>query len=199
MKYRRQLSLIGFLFVIALALATLASAANPRKLVLQQADVGTKLQVENPGDVTPAKGACLGGYTAYFHYTNIENLTSSPKGPIWVTSMAEVFKRSRDAHAAEAGASIQGSPTPGFKVKKVSSAHIGDESRLYINQSKTYTWGDNNYSCNRNTYCFSGFVYIWRSGTVLAYLDVDGFTGKITLADARRLAVKQQARIQSAR
>ncbi|MDX6511540.1 MAG: hypothetical protein QOE36_1044 [Gaiellaceae bacterium] len=106
-------------------------------------------------------------------------------GPLVIESRADVFgdsggaKKDLDAYAEEF------SGTGG--ARPVDAPKLGDGSRAFEIGQGTATSGV--------TY----YLIAWRDGRFTASLNVSGFTGRVTFADALALARKQEAHLAAAR
>jgi hypothetical protein len=160
------------------------SAAQAKALLLQPADLPRVFTRFDHGELTftdfqagpredPARFERQGGWKARYRRPG----STSTRGPLLVVSMIDVFSdadhAARDLEAYEMVFSERGRPRP---------AAVGEQALARITGVGTVRY----------------FDVAWRQANVTASLSVQGFRGRISLADVVELARKQERRIERA-
>ena len=157
------------------------------KLVLQQGDLpkfasfylGPQVAADQPGTRSdPERNGRLGGWIGRWHRAG----SPSTKGPLVVASRTDLFESSGGAKQELAADEQHLSHLAG---KPVDPGKLGDAAIAF-------TFLQHGAVDVRN------YSIVWRQDNAAAELDLNGFDGKVTLADALALARKQQARLLAA-
>jgi hypothetical protein len=138
-------------------------------------DEGRQSLAESGGN--PTRFGRVDGWKARYRRDG----TTATRGPLVVASLVDLFESSGGASDhLEALRAERTSAEAGWK--PVEGADLGDESvALTVEQGGVRS-----------------YVVAWRDGEVTVSVDVNGFDGKLTLADALALAEKQARRISDA-
>jgi len=155
------------------------------KLVLQQRDLpkgfasfylGRQLAADQPGTRSdPERFGRLGGWIGRWHRAG----STATEGPLVVASRADLFKDSGGAKQELAADKEHLSRLAG---SAVDPGKLGDAAVAY-----TFV--------QRGAVDVRSYSIAWRQANAEAELDLNGFDGKLSLADALALARKQQARL----
>lgn len=156
-----------------------------KQLVLQPADLprvfirfdeGQQGNVEQP--VGRTRVGRQGGWKARYRRSG----TTETKGPLVVASLVDVFE-SAGAAEEEYGALQTDLRAGGLDWRPVDSPKLGDEAFAMAHVQGS---GPSK---------VQSFHIAWRDDNVVASVQINGFGGKVTLADAVTLAQKQARRI----
>jgi hypothetical protein len=167
------------------------------RIVLQPADIPSKLRRVDEGELTPADTPAgprsaddrfgrEGGWKARYQRTG--NPTARTPGPAFVESRVDVFDgedgAADDLQAYESEFDSLIASNPGA-ASRLPSPQLGDGA-------VAFTRGQSGLVPVR------AFTIAWRYENVTASVTVSGFEGKVSGADALRFARKQQRRMAAA-
>lgn len=154
-------------------------------VVLQPADVsgaferfdeGRQARADQPGEkVDPARFGRVDGWKSRYRRRGGVEI----RGPLVLESRADLFD-------AGGGAEEELDAIAGERMVEARDRGIGDEA-LVVSMTQA------GFPRPLRT-----FVVVWRSANVVAAVTVNGFQGRVAVADALRLARRQQARIAAA-
>jgi hypothetical protein len=187
---RVALGIAIVLIVAACGGSSKVSSKDLGKLVLQQADVGApfasfgdgpQITLDNAGTprADPARYGREGGWIARFH----RSATKTTKGPLVIESRVDVFKSDGGAKSDLDDYRTMLVHQPGASPRSLTPPAVGDEAV-------------------ETTFAQAGalpvrfFRIAWRYRNATASITVQGWGGRVTRADAERLAREQQARLQ---
>jgi hypothetical protein len=156
------------------------------KLVLQQADlprafsafyVGRQLSVDQSGARTdPTRFGRTGGWIGRYHRSG----STKTKGPFVVSSRADLFK---DAGGAKQDLELYRAQLAGLAgAKDIDVAKLGEQAFGITTLQK-------------GAVRVRSYAIAWRQANATAELELNGFAGKLTLADALALARTQETRL----
>ena len=158
------------------------------KLVLQRSDLskefaafyfGHELSSDQPGfRPDPQRFGRLGGWIGRYHRSG----SPATRGPVVIASRADLFEGSGGAKKELEADREHLSHLGG---KPVDPGTLGDAAVAYT-------------FLQPGAVNVRGYSIAWRQDNTAAELDLNGFEGRLTLADALALARKQQARLLAA-
>lgn len=204
MKRSRYSKVLLPVLALAVVFVTAAGAVtpSPRKMVLTRLDLSsafvrdgaarvTNADVVASGSATQAQLTSWGridGYKVAYKIKSNRALANKLTGPIYVASSANTYSAAAGAHAARLVQLASLKKTAGIHSAK--GRRVGNESKLFTYKQSAKVQG--------LTITYVVYIYTWRSGSNNASVMVEGIKGRIKLAAATKLALKQQSRIRGA-
>jgi hypothetical protein len=158
------------------------------KLVLQRSDLskefaafyfGRELSSDQPGfRPDPQRFGRLGGWIGRYHRAG----TAKTAGPLVVVSRADLFKRSSGAKSELALYRNELAKSPAAKVEV---GKLGDEAFGVT-------------TLRPGAVSVRSYAIAWRDANASALLELNGFAGNLTLADALVFARRQEQHLRAA-
>jgi hypothetical protein len=187
---RAALGIAIVLVVAACGGSSKISAKDLGQLVLRPADLGAtfasfgdgpQIRLDNAGTprADPARYGREGGWIARYHRSG----TKTTRGPLVVESRVDVFKSDGGAKSDFDDYRTMLVHQPGAAPRPLAAPDVGDEAV-------------------ETTFAQAGVLRVrffriaWRYRNATASVTVQGWDGRVTRADAERLAREQQARLQ---
>jgi hypothetical protein len=186
-------AVLGVAIVLVIAACGGSSKISSKglgKLVLQPSDIGTpfasfgdgpQITLDNAGTprADPTRYGREGGWIARYHRSG----TKATKGPLVVESRVDVFKSDGGAKSDFGEYRTMLVHQPGAAPRSLAPPAVGDET-----VETTFA--------QAGVLAVRFFRIAWRYRNATASVTVQGWDGKVTRADAERLAREQQARLQ---